>query len=279
MTKAGSSAGRAVDFFRTRPILSYFLLTFFLSWTCALAVAAPALLRRGPLPTLTGILMFPAMLLGPSLSGIALTFFVDGKTGLSDLFRRMKLWRFSVVWYALLFLPPVLVLVVLFGLRAFASPAFFPNRFLIGAFFGVPAGILEEIGWMGFAFPKLALRRDAFSSAIVLGLLWSLWHVPVVNFLGTVAPHGSHWLPFFLAFAAAMTGMRVLISWTYVNTESVFLSQLWHISSTASLVVFSPSAVSGAQEASWYALYAAVLWFVALWIRRICGNRLATQHV
>lgn len=70
-----------------------------------------------------------------------------------------------------------------------------------------------------------------------------------------------------------MTAMRVLISWTYVHTQSVLFSQLLHISSTASLVVFSPTAVSGTQEAFWYAFYAVVLWLVALLIRRGRGGR------
>jgi hypothetical protein len=49
-----------------RPALTYFLLTFVISWSCALAVAAPHLLRHEPLPRLTGILMFPAMSWGPA---------------------------------------------------------------------------------------------------------------------------------------------------------------------------------------------------------------------
>lgn len=273
MTEAGPSPGRAMRFFRTEPVLSYFLLTFFLSWAGALAVVAPQLLRREPLPKLTGVLIFPAMLLGPSLSGVALTLLVDGRTGLRDLFRRMTRWRFSIAWYGVLFLPPVLVLAILCALRAVLSAVFTPNRFLAGVFFAIPAGILEEIGWMGFAFPKMARRREAFPSAIILGLLWSLWHVPAINFLGTATPHGSAWLPFFLAFATAMTAIRVLISWTYVHTQSVWFSQLLHISSTASLVVFSPTAVSATQEAFWYAFYAVVLWLVALLIRRGRGWR------
>ena len=46
------------------------------------------------------------------------------------------------------------------------------------------------------------------------------------------------------ALAAAMTAMRVLIAWIYVNTKSVLLSQLMHISSTSSLVVLSPARIS-----------------------------------
>src|SRR5258707_9877426 len=59
------------SFLRKHPALNYFLLTFAVSWTAAFLVAAPKLLQSGPLPKLTGILMFPAMLHGPSFAGIA----------------------------------------------------------------------------------------------------------------------------------------------------------------------------------------------------------------
>jgi CAAX protease family protein len=186
----------------------------------------------------------------------------------------MTRWRFAAPWYAILIVPPILVLAVLVCLRTLVSPVYTPKRFLLGVFFGVPAGLLEETGWMGFAFLKLTLRNNGFLSAIFLGLLWSLWHLPVINFLGTVTPHRSCWLPFFLAFALAMTAMRVLISWAYLNTHSLLLAQLLHISSTASLVVFSPAAVSGSQEVSWYAIYGGVLWALVLIIRAAFGPSL-----
>jgi uncharacterized protein len=264
---------------RRYPVVAYFALTFLISWTGALAVAAPPLIRHQPLPKMTGILMFPVMLLGPSFAGIVLTRIVDGKSGLRVLFSQMLRARVRPGWYTALLIPPVLVLTVLLFLQRFVSSVYAPNRFFMGILFGIPAGFLEEIGWMGYAFRKMRSPSNGLVPSILLGLLWALWHLPVINYLGTATPHGVYWPLFFLAFSLAMTAMRVLIAWIYTNTESVLLAQLMHVSSTGSLVLFSAARVTAVQEAMWYALYGTVLWVAVGIVVKTFGRRLGRQRV
>jgi hypothetical protein len=87
--------------------------------------------------------------------------------------------------------------------------------------------------------------------------------------LGAASPHGKALPAFFAAFTAAM---RVLISWFYERTQSIALAQLIHTSSTGSMVAFSPPAVTPAQEAAWYALYAAILWLLVLLLTILFSN-------
>jgi len=249
--------------FRRHPAATYFVLTFTISWLGAFLLVASRLLRGESIPKFTGLMMFPVMLLGPFLSSILLTRIFDGRAGLHDLFQRMGRWKILPRWYAALLIPPAFVLAILFLLMTFASLAFAPNRFFSGAGFGLVAGFFEEIGWTGFALPKMiSPAKTWLPPAFLLGVLWGCWHIPVVDYLGVATPHGSAWLPFFLAFTCAMTAIRILIAWLYTRTQSILLAQFMHASSTASLVVFSPSAITPRQEASWYFLYATALWLL-----------------
>jgi uncharacterized protein len=262
------------DWVKTHPAVSYFVFTFAISWGGALAVITPKLLRGESIPKFTGLMLFPVLLLGPLIAGVGMAACVDGRRGLKGLFGRAGKVRVMAKWYAVLFIPPVLVLSVLTLLRTFMSSSFAPNWFLAGMGFGVIAGFVEELGWTGFAFPTMAKKTTALWAAITLGLLWSLWHIPVIDYLGTATPHGSHWLSYFLCFTAAMTAMRVLICWAYLNTGSVLLAQLMHMVSTGSLVVLGPARVTAAEEALWYGAYGLALWLVVAIVVSIYGRNL-----
>lgn len=261
MTPAPSRPHASLTVLARHPVAAYFVITFTISWAGALAVAAPGWMRGGSISKTTGIVMFPAMLLGPLASGILMSRVAGGREGTRDLVRRIRRWRVGLAWYGVLLIPPATVLVILFLLERLLSPSFAPNRFWIGIAFGIPAGICEEIGWTGFAFPHMRARQSALGAAVCLGILWSVWHLPVINFLGAAIPHRQYWFAFFLGFLLAMTAMRVLIAWIYANTSSVLLAQLMHISSTGALVVFSPPVTPG-REALWYALYGCLLWLI-----------------
>src|SRR5215470_1666592 len=248
---------------RRRPAVAFFSLAFFISWFGAFLLVAPRLLHGQSIPKFTGLMMFPIMLFGPSISGVFLTWRLDGGSGLRGFFSRLSSRRIQPRLLATLFIPPVLVPSVLLALSKTASAAYAPNLFFPGAGFGAVAGFFEELGWTGFAFPRMISGRKSWlPSAVFLGILWGCWHAPVIDYLGAATPHGSAWLPFFLAFIASMTAIRILICWLYTRTQSILLAQLMHAFSTASLVVFSPGGLSPFEEAFWYALYAAALWLV-----------------
>lgn len=65
------------------------------------------------------------------------------------------------------------------------SPEFLPRIFttddkitllLMGIAVGLGAGILEELGWTGFAIPRMRLRYGVLSTGLIVGVLWGAWH-------------------------------------------------------------------------------------------------------
>jgi uncharacterized protein len=174
------------------PTVFYFMLCYGISWTSALWVALPTLIKHQPFQKMVGLIMFPVMLLGPPAAGLMLTFLQSGRNGIRALGQRMRRSKIKVGPYLCAFLlPPVLILLTLNMLRYFISPTFTPNFFPTGILFGILAGFLEEIGWTGYAYPTLRKKFSTPVSALILGLLWGIWHLPVIDFLGAAFPHGS----------------------------------------------------------------------------------------
>ncbi len=260
----------------SHPARIYFLVAFVISWTGAIILVAPKLLGGHPIAKLDGILMFPIMLLGPAASGIILIAATEGKKGLRNLLFRMGKWKAPVKWYVTaLVVPPCLIMLVLLFLKNFVAVAFTPNFFYFGFLFGIPAGFFEEIGWTGYVFPALREKQKFLKASIILGFLWGLWHLPVIDFLGAASPHGNYLILFFISFIAMLTAIRILIMWVYSNTNSLPLTQLMHAVSTGCLATFGPSALSAAQETLWYSLYAFALWITVLIIMKFKGIKSA----
>jgi membrane protease YdiL (CAAX protease family) len=168
------------------------------------------------------------------------------------------------------------VLTTLLVLRLAAGPTFTPGLQVFGIPIGLAAGYFEEIGWTGFAYPRMRARFGAVGGAILLGFAWGLWHFPVVDSLGAASPHGPALPAYFAAFVALVIAARCLICWAYLRTGSVLVAQVVHASFTGSLILFSAPHVTAWQEAGWYAAYAALLWLA---IAAVALTRIQTLTV
>jgi membrane protease YdiL (CAAX protease family) len=166
----------------------------------------------------------------------------------------------SARWYALaLLIMPALFLGVLWPLAVFLDPAFTP-RFQWPLFaIGLVAGSFEEIGWTGFATPRLLAAYRLFMAGLSLGLGWALWHA-LVDFRQNFNAMGFAWsLEFAVFYLAALTAYRLLMVWVYSNTHSLLLAVLMHASYTGWLVVLYP-ATSFEQGMVWQTAFAVALW-------------------
>jgi len=248
-------------FFKRYPLLSYFFLAFAIPWIGVSLAVGPKFMRGEPLQLTDALLMFLLMLAGPGLAGPCLARLVDGDRGKRDLLARLARWRVGWRWYAATLIFPALILAVLLALALSRSPKFNPVFYAPGILIGLIAGLIEELGWMGFAFPRLQIRFGALTGAVLLGVIHSIWHM-AADYLGASVALGSCWLPHFLMFIVSMTAMRIILVWVYVNTRSLLLAQLMHASSTGFLSILVPSLLSPAENTLFYAVYAVVLWLV-----------------
>lgn len=253
-----------VSMLRRHALLGYFAMAFGISWggiACVLAVMGFNLAELQPMEI---GLFFLAMLLGPSVSSLILTRLLEGRVGLGRLVSQLLCWRRDVRWYVVALLTaPLLLIAILLLMGTSVAPAFLPHFQwgLLGI--GLIAGSFEEIGWTGFATPRLLVRQGIGAAGLRLGLLWSLWHGLVV-FLFTFGTMGDGWIwSFIVVYLATLTPYRVLMTWVYANTESVLLAVLMHASYTGWLLVFFP-ATSPAQSLVWQSLFAVLLWVAAV---------------
>jgi CAAX protease family protein len=265
-------------FMRKYPLASYFALALAISWGAVLAVILPGPVQAAPEDANR---LFPfvylAMLTGPSIAGVLLTWITGGAPGVRSLWGRLLLWRVAGRWYlvALLTAPAVLcaTLIVLLQLPADFTPAFLhaggsllfagssPLTFILLALtVGVGAGLFEEIGWTGFATPRLMPR--GITAILFLGLFWGLWHF-LPTWWGSAEAFGTASVPLFMLVAlfSFIPPYRILMTWVYEKTESLLIAVLMHASLTGSMLLMAPS-VTGGDSIIYNLAFSGLLWVV-----------------
>jgi membrane protease YdiL (CAAX protease family) len=241
---------------KRHPVLTYYALTFAISWGGVLLViggpggipATPELFEAlMPLAVL-------AMLAGPPVAGLLVTGVVSGRAGYRELRSRLVRWRVGARWYALALLAaPLLYLALLLPLSQL-SAAFVPGILasgpeapvlVLGVAIALGAGLLEELGWTGFAVPMLRRRYGVLATGLVVGALWAAWH-----WLGQLWAPGASSGAFSVGVLLLdplfyMVGYRVLMVWVYDRTQSLPVAVVMHTGLTASARLLGPPAFAG----------------------------------
>ena len=127
--------------------------------------------------------------LWPSVAGVLVTGLVAGWAGVREILSRLCKWRVGVRWYAVALLTaPLLTTAILFAL-SLTSHEFLPTILttkdkggvvLTGVVLGLVVCFFEELGWTGFAVPTFRKRHGIFATGLFMGLLWGLWHLPLL---------------------------------------------------------------------------------------------------
>jgi hypothetical protein len=215
------------------------------------------------------IALFMAGGFTPSITAIILTGLWEGRNGLRRMGRRLIQFNIGWRWYlavlgmiALITMGEVLVTISLghpFDLSLFfAQLGSFIPLIIIGP-------LSEELGWRGYAQDRLQTRFHSTVASLIIGILWSLWHLPLFFIVGTSQYElGLPFLPFLLS----VTSLSVLMGWVYNSTQrSLWSAILVHWIYTYSSQVIS-TGFTETPTSSWlrcipYILVAALV--VVIW--------------
>jgi membrane protease YdiL (CAAX protease family) len=204
-----------------KPILSerqalaaYLILTPLISLAVALFLPLP--------PEVIALLL----LLIISTMAILFTALPEGRRGVVEQLMKLLDWRISLRWYLVAVLLPAGIIFAS-GMAAFLlgwSPAFqiripSASQLIFNFVLVILIAVLEELGWRGYALPKLLNYRSPLTSALIIGIAAGLVHIG----LGLAAERP--WLPTFLV----PLGFSVIWTWLFVHTRgSLAMAMLFH---------------------------------------------------
>lgn len=222
------------------PLVSFFLLAIGLTW---IFMIIDALGSHGIIPFRLPLPLMIVMGYMPTLAALLITAETKGRAGVSALLRKLLIWRVGLRWYgfAIFGLPVIYIVAVLIynqfsglpaisilspDLPAFHSPIeLVPQIVILFLVLGIVNG--EELAWRGFALPRLQAKYSALTSSLILGAIWTIFHLPLF-FTASGTSQADQSFPNFMVSTVALT---ILFTWMYNNTRgSVLMAYLLHAS-------------------------------------------------
>jgi len=219
------------------PLLSFFTLAIVISWLIAL----PSLLFGMPFKPFQ-----TAGAYGPLLAAVIISAAV-GSDELKSLFHRMTNFRFGLGWYLLAIFGYVLLYLLVASLSGAPLTGSLPEKWALVFTLYLPAlftsylvnPIGEETGWTCFAVPHLQRRFSPWLSAVILGAVWAVWHLPgffVPSEMGAFSPVN------FIFFVLVSIFVRIIWAWiTNHANGSGIVGILLHASSNAVSLALIPN--------------------------------------
>jgi len=225
---------------RRHPLVTFFLLVFIITWV----VWVP---RASGVPL--GV-VGQAWTWVPAIAALLAAALTGGRGALRELGSRLVRWRVGWQWYLVVILGPAafsLAVAVVYALLGGSWAEAAPPALLEGPLLFLPLflliltltdGLGEELAWRGFALPRLLTRYNALVASLVLGVIWGLWHLPLVWTEGATLYQQPVWL-----FLVDIAAKSVLFTWVFLHTRgSVLIAMLFH--GATNLFIVSPVVAS-----------------------------------
>jgi uncharacterized protein len=255
-------------------LILYFLLAYLLTWM----FLAPIIL--GWIPSNNQLLSAFLYILGAFTPTIAALVASYRENGLREV--RHLIYKTRIIphrnWFIVLLIPVLLKIVsfILVFIWVGETPVFnhlknysLPVIFIIVVISGLfPGALGEELGWRGYALPRLQAKFSALVSSFILGVIWGLWHIPTF-YIEFVAQSS---IPVFWFFVE-VTAISILFTWIYNNTDgSVLMAILFHASNNSVTPVLYPAVASVGYTNLFSKINALLIFTAALAILIIYGG-------
>jgi hypothetical protein len=249
------------------PLLTFLSVTFAITWIAWFSANAlsPGEAARGA----SGLLFYLGVF-APGIVALVMTWRAEDRAAAGALLGGLFQWQAGLRWYAFAvgYIAAVkLAAAVLHRFVAGEWPRFGEQPVLLmlaaTVFSTVTLGQAgEELGWRGYALPRLAARFGLGRASVLLGVIWAVWHLPLFFIAGTGTTDQS-----FPVYLLQVTALSVTIAWVYHNTGgSLLLTMLLHaaINNTKDIVPSAPATPPGV----WSLSSSVVSWLtvVLLWI-------------
>lgn len=222
-----------------KPILrspAFFLVaTFAWTWACYAPIVVSG---RSPYE-MPWMALLIAGGMGPSLIAVVLVLATGERTDRTDFFNRLvDARRIPLGWLALIALifPAIYACAIgldlalggawpgLEQLRALqATPLLWPLVLFI-SFLSGPWS--EEFGWRGYVLDPIVRRFGPLPGAVLLGLLWGIWHLPLYGMPATWHGQMGFRLEGFWTFMALSVGLSLLMTRIHLATQRSILAAL-----------------------------------------------------
>lgn len=243
-----SSSKKLQQFMRQYPLISFFFIAYLFSWLLSI----PFILSEWKIWQGDFRIAFVIKSFGPFVAGYLMTGIIEGKEGILRLRKRIRQRQAGWFWYLfiLLGIPGLLLLGIIIqpgalvnfqGLNLILLVSY-PLTYIAVFFGGGPLG--EEPGWRGFALPRMQQRYGPLWGTLLLGGLWTCWHLP--DFLTSAQGGGpgtdfTAFLTNFPIFSLLVMSLAVILTWVFNHTQgSVFTVLLAHASVNTPQVVLIP---------------------------------------
>lgn len=204
----------------------------------------------------------------PSLMSIIFTNYFYGRKGLKELLKKLTIWKVNPLFYVFIlfysaasfYIPSFICIIAgtdykihikneIFGFHL-NNPLSLLACLLVILIFGGPLG--EELGWRGFVLPMLQKKYTPLLSGIIIGVIWTCWHIPM--FLFHIEGYDN-----FIVYLLQTICLSIIYTWIYNHVKgSLLIPILYHC-----IDDFIPS-ICFPEFLNYFNMYSTIYWIIQL---------------